>query len=73
MGSLANGKDGSEKEAIEFIRGSFGAKQKQQRVVVLINAAFVGKAEAFNRDVRALHEERAEFPFAGILDRITSF
>ena len=34
---LAKGKDGSEKDAIELVSGSFGAKRKQQRVVVLIN------------------------------------
>jgi hypothetical protein len=69
---LANGKDGSEKDAIELMSGSFGAKRKQQqRVVVLINAVILPTAEALIESCEHCNEEGAEFPFAVILDRIT--
>jgi hypothetical protein len=68
---LANGKDGPEKDAIELMSGSFGAKRKQQRVVVLINAVILPTAEALIESCEHCNEEGAEFPFGVILDRIT--
>ena len=67
---LPNGKDGSQKENIEFMR-SFGANQKQQHVVVIINAATVRKTEALIQACEHCNEEDVQFPFAVILDRVT--
>jgi sulfur relay (sulfurtransferase) DsrC/TusE family protein len=68
---LANRKDGSEKEVIEFIRDFFDPTPKQQRLVVLIKAAALRKAEALIKACEHCNEEGAEFPFAVILDRVT--
>src|SRR5262245_43107076 len=69
---LANRKDCSEKEAIEFMRDFFVANPKQQQcIVVLVNAATVRKAEALIETCEHCNEEEAELPLAVILDRIT--
>ena len=68
---LANRKDSTEKEAIEFMRDFFDADPKQQYIAVQVNAATIRKAEALIETCEHCNEEGAEFPFAVILDRIT--
>jgi hypothetical protein len=68
---VANLKDGSEKEAIEFRRAFLAANQKQRHIVVLINSATLRKAEALIKTCEHCNEEGTEFPFVLILDRIT--
>ena len=49
----------------------FGANQKQQHIVVIINAATVRKTEALIQACEHCNEEDAQFPFAVILDCVT--